>query len=197
MLHCSCGGRILQITNYSNVCTECGTEKRFLTNELPGYTQSHSRFQPKTTYCRIYRFRVLLSRTVLYSSLNFENPVWEFLKKKKYTSPDEIRKQLSQMKHLKNKLYDSLPLFCYCFLNTHPTKVTHEEFQLGMRLFTSLNARWEKSDYTRFFSYFWILEKILEKIGALEFIPITKKLICRKRREYYSQMLATLGGLHK
>jgi hypothetical protein len=145
----------------------------------------------------VYRFRTLLARTVLYSSLHYEHPVWIFLKKEKYKTVDEIRKRLSQMKHLKNKLYDSLPLFCFCFLKTQPKKVSNDEFQLGMRLFSSVNKRWEKSNYKRFFSYFWILEQILASMGASQFIPITKKLICKKRRSFYTKVLEDLGGLHE
>ena len=190
---CPCGGHIIQNTSYSRVCTTCGVEKKFLSNEVPGYQQSYAVLHTPTCYSRIYRFKVLLSRTVLYSSLDYSDPVWEYLKTGEYTTINDIKHKLSKMPGKKNKKYDSLPLFSSVFLNAPLEKITPQQFTRGLKIFEEINRRWKQAKLKRFFSYYFLLEIILRTIGAQQYIAVSKRLICVKRHKNYQELLKNLG----
>ena len=67
-------------TNYSFVCTSCGSERMsFGIEDPPGYEQRHSSMR-STTYSRRYRFQNLLLKTINYhSGPNLDDPIWKIL----------------------------------------------------------------------------------------------------------------------
>ena len=192
-MFCSCGGQIIHNTSFSKVCTHCGVETHFLTNEVPGYQQTFGVLHTPTCYSRVYRFKVLLSRTVLYSSLDYSDPVWEYLKTGSYKTVADIKYKLSKMPSKKNKKYDSLPLFCNVFLNADLEKISTDQFARGLKIFEEINRRWVQAKYKRFFSYYFLLNLILRTIGAGHYTAVTKSLICTKRQQNYRRLLGELG----
>ena len=179
------------------VCQLCGLEHVYLgSNRTPGYQQSHGRMKPKTCYSRRYRFQVLLGRTCLASTLQCTDPVWDYLESAgPFTSMREIQKSLAKFPN-KWKRYDCLPLFCKCYVpECDPIRIPATDLDRAMKLFDSVNSRWKRRPFRRFFSYFWLLERVLNHLGILGFLPYTKKLICKKRRHFYELMLQAIGGL--
>ena len=196
---CKCGGRLIQ-TSYSNVCRSCGNEISVLCNmrTSPGYSRSHSALK-QSTYSRRYRFNSLLLKTVLYhSGPDKDDHVWSYLEEHRDSlkTCKDIQHVLSR-RPLKNKRYDMLGIFCKVFCpGTAPVKiVTNKQIRLAMQLFDALERRWKLARLRKFFSYYYLLERVLIKVGV-DFDKLNcKRLICKNRREFYSDMLARLGGL--
>lgn len=185
-------------TGYSTICMTCGKEKKCFENSIPSYLQSHEKLRTETTYSREYRFATLLKKTILHhNGPTVESPVWKHLfaanKTKKFTSPNCIVQSLSRLQ-MKNKHYDSLTIFCVVFDLCKRPKVTDKQYAYGIALFKELQRRWDLSpNFTRFFSYYWLLNKVLQLIGCTYLIQYTKKLKCPKRNLYYDTLLDTLG----
>ena len=195
-MHCSCDTPLIQ-TNYTNVCPSCGVEKRTFDLFLPGYGQTHGRLRSSTTYSRRYRFHSLLLKSVCFhSGPHCDDFVWKFLEERKpYANSGEIQKTLAKTTQ-KNKRYDMLPIFTKVFCKGLITKnANSRQIRTAMRLFEALECRWKQSRMKRFFSYFYLLEQILRKVGAGFCLEHCKALICKKRRAFYQEMLQKLGGL--
>ena len=199
MEYCKCGGRIIQ-TSYSDVCRDCGKEDSVLCNmrTSPGYSRAHSALK-QSTYSRRYRFHSLLLKTVLYhTGPDKDDQVWSYLEENRDSlkTCKDIQHLLSR-RPLKNKRYDMLGIFCKVFCpDTVPKEpVTNKQIRLAMQLFDALERRWKLARVRKFFSYYYLLERVLNKIGV-DFDTLNcKRLICKNRRQFYSMMLARLGGL--
>ena len=193
-----CGSRCLQ-TNYSFICTRCGSEKMSYQPEmyLPGYGRSYSAMN-KSVYSRRYRFHALLLKACNHAHGPVAtDPIWSILEKHRgtYKTHWDILKVLSKTA-AKNKRYDALPCFCRIFLPDYfrPRAVSVKQIQQAMVLFDRVEKRWKATRHNRFFSYYYILELILKQIGCGDCLTTCKKLICLKRRAYYDNLLETLGG---
>ena len=195
---CSCGG-VLTRTSYSHVCMECGRETKSFDPQffLPGYNQSHAILRHSSTYSRRYRFHSLLLKTVLFhSGPAREDRIWYYLETQRpFHCVKDIQLALSKTNH-KQKRYDCLGIFCKVFLpQVVIPRVTSAQIEQAMALFDSVLERWRTTRVSRFFSYFYLLEVILQRIGAGACMKTCKRLICKHRRAFYKEMLKRLGGL--
>ena len=190
---CHCGGVVIEPNSYTRVCTTCGREVRFLSNEIPGYQQAYGILKTPTCYSRIYRFKVLFSKAVLRTSVHFEDPIWEYLKTETYKTVQDIKQKLSKLKGRKNKRYDLLPLFSHIFLHVDLPTLTQQQFERGLRIFEEIHRRWKQARLTRFFSYYYLLEVIFRTMKLDKYIVVSKQLICQKRHQRYNELLTRLG----
>ena len=90
-----------------------------------------------------------------------------------------------------------LPVFAHHFCPhlVPNTKPKSSQIRYALLLFDSLISRWKELLTKRFFSYNYLLEKILEKVGLKQYTIFIKHLVCKKRRRYYESYLEKLGGL--
>ena len=185
----------LIFTSCTKICPSCGTETRFLDNSLPGYAQKHSIFL-SSSYSRRYRFHSLLLKTVCFhNGPSTKDNIWKFLEENgPYENSIDIQKSLQKM-NAKNKRYDMLPIFTRAFCKVKMKRASSKQIRTAMLLYDALESRWKQAKVKRFFSYFYLLEKILTKVGAAFSLAHCKKLICKKRRSFYDEMIQKLGGL--
>lgn len=184
--------------SYYRVCPQCGVQQTLLDNSTPGYLQKHAILNHRTTYSRKYRFKNLLLKTVGYSTgPHRRDVIWEYLEARKdqLTDYKSIQKVLSRRK-TKNKKYDLLPILCRMYAGLgDQNKMPHDVIQKALRIFANVEARWNMRDEHRFFSYYFICETILDHLGYGHCMQFQKKLLCLKRRQYYTDLLKDLGGI--
>ena len=188
----SCKSKDVFITDYHTVvCTRCGVEKRCAFEITPlhvSYNCNHH--QPFASgYNRQKRFNIMLSN-VLFGGCNRadEHMIKYLIQFKPYTDESSL---LKQMKHscLRDKRYTSLHLFARLFLESYqkvemPTNWDAVEKSI-MRMFGEIELAHHRVFSKPFFSYVWLLQKILlcHKIDwCSRFI---KQLKCPKRVNAY------------
>lgn len=196
-MKCGCGVNQIE-TGYSIICSNCGLETAIFNNELmkPSYNQSYGVLHT-STYSRKYRFKTLFCKTVmLHSGPRSNDPICLHLEQQKHTfkTVKDIQIALSKTP-FKNKRYDCLSIFAHIFLPKvyNHKRVSRKQARQAQHLFDTVETKWRSCRVTRFFSYFWILEKILIKIGAAYCMETSKRLICKQRRAFYNEMLSKLG----
>lgn len=193
-IHCEI--RMIE-TDCTRTCPNCGIEKQIITNCLPGYHQAHAPLKRQGSYSRQYRFHTLIYKILGLSSGYCKNDIWKYLgDHAPYESILNLKIQLSKLDQ-KLKRYDMLPVFARYFCPTHVPKQKPSSVQVrtALLLFNRLEQRWKQVNTKRFFSYMFLIEKILQKVGLSEFIPLSKSLVCARRRKYYTEWLEKLGGL--
>ena len=126
-----------------------------------------------------------------------KNEIWKYLgENTPYNSILELKTTLSKLDR-KLKRYDMLPVFArhFCPNNVPKKKPSSSQVRTALLLFNRLERRWKQVNTKRFFSYMFLIEKILEKIGLADYVPLSKQLVCVRRRKYYTEWLHKLGGL--
>ena len=196
---CTCSPPSFLVTEYNTmVCTTCGIESRQMLNPAQDTTYNAPR-NPlhQRVYNRPDRWKTLVKKVVgLHNGPPQHDPVWELLKKHApFTDVAELTKTLRGSR-LKHKHYQSLHAFAKAFVPsytapTDPPKMVERNLH---KYFSHIQHMWSQHhpDQTQFFSYSWLLEQGLHVFYHIGYLPFVKRLICRKRRNKYVKMLATL-----
>jgi len=190
--YCSCGGAMMH-TSYSIVCTTCGIECPTLSTKIQSYTSSPQARIVIAPYCRKHRFSCLLRQILGVSSgPPPTDRVWQLLSQSApFKTTQEIINCLKNT-CLKSKHYNNLHIFSKAFLNDYLPPVLHNTEPLIIEksletLFDEVLFRWNRfQSHLSFFSYAWLIEKLLKHVCLFEtYRTYLKVLICPNRRRKY------------
>jgi hypothetical protein len=186
---CTCGEQKIYESN-KTICTSCGLEQPLLENH-----DHHESFEDVNTcvYSRRKRFEHLID-SVLYPAFHQKDvPVFKMLKDKKFKTIGEL---VTFMRHtpLKDKRFCSIHLFATLTVQKHktlqPPPYTYRTHLL--RLFDEVLSRHKVYGGKQFFSYPWLLRRLILLTGNTQYEPYIKEIRCKRRRKKYNEMLHTL-----
>ena len=190
----SCKSEDVRVTDYHTLlCTHCGKEKQCAFELTPlhvSYNCNHH--QPFASgYNRQKRFHIMLAN-VLFGGCNVaDGPMIEYLIKfKPYTDESSLLKQMKRS-DLRAKRYTSLHLFARLFLESYqkvkmPTNWEAVEKSI-MRMFGEIELTHHRVFSKPFFSYVWLLQKILLCHNIDWCSRYIKQLKCPKRVNAYEE----------
>jgi hypothetical protein len=100
------------------------------------------------------------------------------------------------MKHtpLKDKRFCSIHLFATLTVQNH-TKLMPPHYRYRthlLRLFDEVLSRHKVHGGKNFFSYPWLLRRLLAVTGHTQYEPYIKRIRCKRRRKKYNKMLKAL-----
>ena len=191
---CKCDPAMFLHTSYTVICATCGAETPFVTPKIQTYNDNSSSSIVVSPYCRKQRFVNMLRKLLGVDSGPPRNDkVWRVLAvSAPFKKPQEI---ISCLKNstLIAKHYTCLHVFSKVFLtnyeypkcSVHPLQIEDRMTQL----FDEVLFRWCRYQNTlSFFSYAWLLEKLLKCIGIFEcYATYLKILVCPNRRQKYEE----------
>ena len=181
-------------TSSTIVCVNCGLEK--LNLEIDRYSVNSAPFNHG--YKRLGRFKSKLDK--LWGTNNgpkSHDPIWCFLEQNKrfLKGPKSVRDAL-RTSQLKNKFYDDIRIFCDVFTSFKVKQPSHETYQKILEDFKNIYQKWVFNDSLSFFSYTWLLRRLLKKYntGLSIFLkPPTSKKRSKKYETLFKQLQAYDG----
>ena len=186
---CSCGEQKIYESN-KTICTHCGLEQPLLENH-----DTYESFEDVYTcvYSRRKRFENLVDSVLFPAFHQKDVPVYATLKDKKFKTVDEL---VHHMKHtpLKDKRFCSTHLFATLTVKNH-AKLTPPPYRFRtrvLRLFDEVLSRHKVYGSKQFFSYPWLLRRLLAVTGNKQYEPYIKEIRCKRRRKKYTEMLHAL-----
>ena len=206
-MNCSkCDSTTVMTTYYTRVCTECGLEHREHPEpELENVADAYNTLD--TAYSRTMRFKNYLKQvTGVFSGCHYNAKIWSFLEKDApFESITEMLRYMRQYK-CKSKHYDCIYSFAKAFVPSEKGvgTLTYHQVKLVYRKFDLLLSRWKQltrggdSDGMLFFSYPWLVRRLLNDIGVTKYDRYIKALRCKKRNQKYEELyqkLLTCNGI--
>ena len=195
----------LTVTDYSSlICLECGIEKpysidikmhqNFADNPALAYSQLYF------TYSRKHRFKNYLEQVCGISSGCHANAkIWSLLET--FAPFETIEKLLQCMQRIKckHKHYECIHAFTKTFVSSYkrPKPLSLQQIKLLRKRFDDILMQWKKCFFGTnelFFSYPWLILKVLHELKITRFDHFIKKLRCRKRVQKYETMLKRVYG---
>lgn len=178
------------------VCSKCGNcdgnTRRFVTSINAWNDPLQICF-----YQRKKRFEQIMLKIVWPTIENKDVPVYKLLSGKRYNSAQHVMRTLKKLK-VKDKRYHSIHAFCKYFQRDYipPTLFTLQNKKNALCVFRNVEEMFlkHKSDVP-FFSYAWLIRKILNLLDLHEFDLYIKKIRCPKRNLYYEEMFNDLYTL--
>lgn len=186
---CTCGEQMIYESN-KMICTNCGLEQPLLENH-----DHHESFEDVYTcvYSRRKRFENLVDSILFPAFHQKDNPVYATLKDKTFKTVDEL---VDHMKHtqLKDKRFCSTHLFAILTVQNHAKLAPPPYFFRTriIRLFDEVLSRHKVYGGKQFFSYPWLLRRLLAVTGNTQYEPYIKEIRCKRRRKKYNEMLTSL-----
>ena len=183
---CNCGC-LFVYTEYSQICTECGTETECLKLD----TYSNNSAPLVRPYERHNRFASKLDKLLGWSHPTESSEVWKIFKNKKPANPSDVRKILRESK-IKMKHYDCVRVFTDAFtkFRCQPYDALQTRNHL-IRRFAIVYSEWSKSFHEKFFSYDWLMRVFLEEINSPLLVYLKPKT-SKRRGKRYKKMLNDL-----
>jgi hypothetical protein len=195
MFRCkSCKSKHVFITErHTKLCTECGIEIRHSFAITPihvSYNACHH--QPFAEgYNRKKRFHNMLLNIIFGGcSTADENMIKHLERFNHYVTEACLLKQMKKSK-LRDKRYTSLHLFSKLFLPSYRKPVMPSNWNAVdrsiVRLFLEIELVHHRIYSKPFFSYVWLLQKILICHGLEQFCRYIKQLKCPRRVKLYEE----------
>ena len=193
---CDCNStKILENSFY--ICTECGLQTQHFENND---NATHNEELNVCVYSRRKRFASLLD-SVLYPSFTAKDTeVYKLLND--YGTINTTLNLVDVMRSLntKDKRFCSIHLFAMLFCKNYKSiKPPPLEFKRYiMKMFDEILSRHNAlNKHKQFFSYPWLLHKLLNMVSETRYNDFIKPIRCKRRRKKYDNMLADLfSGLH-
>ena len=168
-------------TDYSIICTDCGVERRKL-RIVAGYSENAPLW---IGYSRVSRFRKILNK-LLYPKrfANIPSRIhYELLQEEsKFETISDLIGAIKQFK-MTNKEYNGLHLYCMLFLKDCP-KLNPPLPNIIESMCGDVNIierrLMDKDPEQRFFSYRWLLGKLLKKYDLHQYIQFVKPIVTPK-----------------
>lgn len=183
-------------------CTECGLTQEVAYNMVEQRLYAgwgHINFA--NHYSREKRFGHLFDRLVWPTPEPKDAPCIHYLSSKKNIKDHQDILKVMKMAPLKDKRYCSIHLFCKLFLKQYtPPPVVPNIFQFRKQLIHEFkNLEWLHTSSvkanTPFFSYPWLLQKLLCERGLTSYTVYIKKIKCKRRNKHYEKMFARLRAI--
>ena len=195
---CECNTQIV-CTVFSTICTGCGLEKTFITPQIQTYNATTQSCIVISPYSRKHRFTCLLRKILgVDSGPPCNDRVWHFLSASApFTNTDAIIACLKNSS-IKTKYYNSLHVFSKAFLKNYRQPLCKLEplviESLLETMFDEVMFRWNRFQPSlSFFSYAWLLEKLLKHLNIFHiYKPYLKLLVCPNRRRKYASRWESL-----
>ena len=183
------------ITDYcTRVCKDCGWETRVGLCTSDQYTTNCPLV---VGYSRHTRVKSILEQ--LFEPFLYGNPCQEIvyiIKRDKLTFADgnELQKWLNDQP-IKNKKYTCCHYY-FAIANSSyqvPPPPSSDKFRQVLREFHHLETQFNftKHSYRSFFSYNWLLRKLLTNCKLEHYVQFIKPIKCSGRRRVYSRMFST------
>ena len=186
---CSCGEQFVY-EGCHKICTSCGLQQPLLENH-----DYHESYEDVNTcvYSRRKRFENLVDSVLFPAFHQKDVPVYKILKDKTFINIDEL---VTFMRHtpLKDKRFCSIHLFATLTVQKHD-KLIPPQYRYRthlLRLFDEVLSRHKVHGCKQFFSYPWLLRRLLAVTGNTQYEAYIKRIRCKRRRKKYKQMLHTL-----
>jgi hypothetical protein len=190
--HCqTCNVPLISIESDSTkVCPECGCVMKLIPVTQTGFGENVF----VCVYSRTKRFEIML-KSLLYPSFDKKDTtMYQHLEK--YTKFPTIEELKSTMKlcSTKEKRFHSLHLFASLLCTDYKELIppTQEYFKLMMRIFDEVLCRFNATQSTKFFSYPWLIRRLLNLTGETRYNKYIKKIRCKKRNLYYVHLFEKL-----
>jgi hypothetical protein len=192
-----CTHKYLETTYYTQLCSLCGIEKNSGIKSQTGYTIN----QPLWFgYSRTNRFRKILNllfKPELYGSIS--GKIILEMQKKEFQNIRELLVFLKKIKS-KKKNYNSMHYYAKMFVPRFkqlraPSIRIQESILSDFSLVENLHK--EMFSTKRFFSYRWLLRKLLVKYKLFKFMPLVKKVQNKHSNKRYLAMYNTLMNVGK
>ncbi len=176
-------------TGYSTICLACGVERREL-KIIAAYSENAPLW---VGYSRVGRFKKILNKLLFperYATIPSRIHYELLLLNVKY---DTIESLINVIKKFKatNKEYNGLHLYCILFLKNCP-KLTPPLPSIIQSMCGDVNIIERqllcRNPGGRFFSYRWLLGKLLRKYNLSRYIPFVKPIVTVKTCTKYEQM---------
>lgn len=192
-----CSGHIIYSFFNTHICDTCGEESKVIL-----YTHITPRDWKTDTLCNIYsrrkRFKGLLDMLFFPTPALKDNQMLCYLDK---LSPFENQKELInaiKKSRLPDKRYCNLHLFCRLFTKDYPkpclpNDVIFETTQILRQFDDTEFAFTRLFSGIQFINYRWLLGEILITRKLEQYIPFVKTLKCKKRIQYYTEMLKKIN----
>ena len=171
------------------VCPLCGFTTPFLTPTLCGFGENVN----VCVYSRAKRFEIML-RALLYPAFDRKDEqVYAHLFTKTYANLAELKAGIKRCP-TKEKRFLSVHLFAKLLIRNHhsPKPPTLQYINRVMILFDELLCRFNAEHRTKFFSYPWLIRKLLNITGEYRFDRYIKKIRCKKRNHFYENLFQEL-----
>jgi len=187
-----CGTPQFVYSTYSTkICTYCGVEVRVPFENTDVVYQGAGPIM--VCYSRTKRFETML-KSVCYPKQSFPKMrVVAELKTKDHNSIESVLSHLKKIK-LPNKCYMHLHLYC-CICQTNymePSFVGKSTIRDIIGKFMQIERNFIRQNITTFFSYTWLLRKLLTEFGLQQYVPFVKEIKCKKRNTMYHTLYNTL-----
>ena len=191
-MSCECGSEHFIMTDGFNTCQNCGviTSQMEYLNGVENYVEPLQ----MCVYQRKKRFEEMLKKIVYPHPERKDELVLAALHGRTFDNTEDLITFLKQT-GIKDKRYQSIHAFVrlYCKDYKKVNPLTHDQRKRCVRIFEEIEYRFTKHPKKiPFFNYMWVMEQILHHIGVTRFDPYLKKIKCKKRNAYYSELFTTL-----
>ena len=190
-----CMHRDVFYTDYGScVCKQCGFEVRVGFTTSDQYTTNCPLL---VGYSRNTRVKTILDQ--LFQPFLYGNPCHEIVyliksNKLRFDSGNSLHEWLNNQ-NVKNKKYTCCHYYfaianrCYSV----PPPPSLKQYRLILREFHYLETRFNATDYKSFFSYNWLLVKLLTNCKLEHYVQFIKPIKCTGRRRMYLKMYNNLA----
>ena len=178
---------------YTQICTNCGLELQV--GHFPCSTDIGTNAPLRIScYLRNKRFQNQLECVVMPLHASFPKSITMYLLKQ-HAPYKTIRSLIQQLKSIQGpKSYIHLHYYCINFLENYtPMPVVCKQTRYDIvSFFMKVENRFLSNHDTAFFSYPWLLIKLLNMFGLQKFTPYVKNISCRKRVAKYDRLWKSL-----
>ena len=171
------------------VCRECGVTTPTLMPRPVTFGENVN----VCVYSRTKRFEIML-RALLYPSFDSKDQhVYAHLANKSYNNIKDLVNSIKSCT-MKEKRFHSVHLFSRLLCEDHKPVAPPPQyyFKRVMILFDELLTLFHATTKSKFFSYPWLLRKLLNTTGEQRYNKFIKKIRCKKRNQYYEDLFDEL-----
>ena len=195
-IYCGIDTQKIVTSANTSICIECGNEKK-TPYDLSKEPYDWTRVPCITSYSRKKRFAKLFDNTVNPNAETNDNLMLRYLMGVGLirTVPELLR--IIKKSNLRDKRYGSLHVFSKMFVQSYQKPTTPKNLLL---LRKSILKRFEDYEFAHkrygsgnFFSYRWLLAKLLKEFNLDRYLVFVKMLKCPIRCSYYETMFADLN----
>jgi len=189
---CNCGATIVYTDYNTCICTGCGIEKCTPLTNTDVFFQGGGPLS--VCYSRLKRFETMVNAVCYPRQLHPKIRIVRLLQTQVHDSPESVLDHLKTIK-MSNKHYSHLHLYCMIAQHSYvkPEYVPKYIVLNILRTFTDIEQKFNLTKPANtFFSYTWLLRKLLAEFALTEYVQYVKKIKCSKRNSMYETLYNTM-----